>query len=128
MGGMYKKMWKMCTPRLGMHPPMFIPHTMMHKGLKVTILMALREQSFTGHSIMAHIEDKYGYLLRPDIVYPTLQMLEDMGYVIQTEQDGKKKYSLTDEGRQFLLERSKMVEWLDWWAQRPKIASEGQCG
>ena len=128
MGGMYKKMWKMCTPRMGIYPPMFMPHTIRHKGLKVTILMALREQPLTGHAIMGHIEDKYGYFLRPDIVYPTLQMLEDMGYVLQTEQDGKKEYALTDEGKQFLQERSKIVEWLDWWAQRPKMGSEEQCG
>lgn len=127
MSGMYKKMWKMCSPRLGNCAPMFAPHKMMRKGLKVTILMALREQPLTGHAIVAHIEDKYGYFLRAHIIYPTLQMLEDMGYVILIEQEGKKKYSLTDEGKQFLQECSKMVEWLDWWAQRPKIRFEEPC-
>jgi DNA-binding PadR family transcriptional regulator len=127
MSGMYKKMWKMCASKMGIYPPVFMPHAIMHKGLKVTILMALREHPLTGHAIMGHIEDKYGYLLRPDIVYPTLQMLEDMGYVIQTAREGKKEYSLTDEGKQFLQERSKMVEWLDWWAQRPKMGSEEHC-
>ena len=35
----------------------------------------------------------------PGSVYPTLQMLEDLGYVTATQQEGKKIYSITDEGR-----------------------------
>ncbi len=127
MSGMYKKIWKMYSPKLGSCAPMFVPHAMMHKGLKVSILMALRERPLTGHAIMELIEEKYGYFVRPDVIYPTLRMLEDMGYVILTEKEGKKKYSLTDEGNQFLSGRNKMVEWLDWWAQRPKIGSEEEC-
>jgi len=106
---------------------MCMPHTKMHKGLRVTVLMALREHPLTGYGIAEHIEDMYG-LFWPEIVYPTLQMLEDGGYVLQIEHDGKKEYSLTDEGKQFLKERSKVVAWLDWWARRPKIWPKERCG
>ena len=106
---------------------MFMPHTKMYKGLRVTVLMALRERPLTGYAIAEHIEAMYG-LFWPEMVYPTLQMLEDEGYVLQIEQHGKKEYALTDEGKQFLQERSKIVEWLDWWARRPKIWPKERCG
>jgi DNA-binding PadR family transcriptional regulator len=43
-------------------------------------------------------------------VYPTLQMLEDQGYVVCEEQGGKKVYSITDEGREFLEENGDLVD------------------
>jgi len=127
MSGMYKKMWEMYTPKIGICGSMFMPHTIMHKGLKIATLMALREQPLTGYAVTKYIKEKFGYFLHADIVYPTLQMLVDMEYVKQTEEENKKKYSLTDEGMRFLEENSNIVEWLDWWAQRPKIRSQHHC-
>ena len=46
----------------------------------------------------------------PGAVYPTLQMLEDMGYVSATRQDGRKVYALTASGRQFLAEQRDVVD------------------
>jgi DNA-binding PadR family transcriptional regulator len=43
-------------------------------------------------------------------VYPTLQMLEDLGYVTSTQLEGKKVYSITDEGRRYLSEQESTVE------------------
>ena len=42
------------------------------------------------------------YYLSPGSVYPTLQLLEDFGYVSIKERDGKKVYSVTEEGRNIL--------------------------
>jgi len=42
-------------------------------------------------------------------VHPTLQMLEETGYAISAERDGKKVYSITQEGRQFLSERKDLA-------------------
>lgn len=58
----------------------------------------------------------------PGIVYPTLQMLEEMGHVTATEQDGKKIYTITDEGRQSLDEQGELEEKIEshvrnWWNQ-----------
>jgi len=64
--------------------------------------MALREQPLTGYAVTKYIEDKYGYFLRADVIYPTLQMLDDMEYVKQIEEENKKKYLLTEEGKRFL--------------------------
>jgi hypothetical protein len=43
-------------------------------------------------------------------VYPALQMLQDQGYVGSEEQDGKRVYSITDEGRAFLDRNSERVD------------------
>jgi DNA-binding PadR family transcriptional regulator len=39
-----------------------------------------------------------------------LQMLEDLGYVVSTQRDGKKVYEITNEGRKFLEENNRSVE------------------
>jgi DNA-binding PadR family transcriptional regulator len=43
-------------------------------------------------------------------VYPTLQLLEDQGYVTSNQAEGKRVYTITDEGRTFLEERSDTVD------------------
>ena len=42
-------------------------------------------------------------------VYPTLQLLEDQGYVRAVDADGKKVYHITDEGIAFLEEHKDLV-------------------
>ena len=60
-------------------------------------------------------------------VYPTLQMLEDMEYVSSAQQDGKRVYSITDEGRRFLEEQKEVVDAIrqrtgSWW--NPRLRNE----
>jgi DNA-binding PadR family transcriptional regulator len=53
----------------------------------------------------------YGfYVPSPGMVYPTLQMFEEIGYVTALEQDSKKVYTITDEGRQFLAKQGNFEE------------------
>jgi len=49
------------------------------------------------------------YTPSPGIVYPTLQLLEDMGYVKPLFAEGKKLYSITEEGRRVLEENMDKV-------------------
>jgi DNA-binding PadR family transcriptional regulator len=44
------------------------------------------------------------------VVYPTLQMLEELGYASLQERDGKKVYSITEEGNNFLSERKDLAD------------------
>ena len=39
-------------------------------------------------------------------IYPTLQMLEDGGFVTSAEVDGKRVYTITDSGRELLSSRT----------------------
>jgi len=43
-------------------------------------------------------------------VYPTLQLLEDQGYVRAVETDGKKVYHVTPEGERYLEEHRDLLD------------------
>jgi DNA-binding PadR family transcriptional regulator len=80
--------------------------------LKYVILELLRDQPRHGYDIIRALEDRMRgrYRPSPGSVYPTLQMLEDLGYVTSTQQDGKKVYTITDEGRRYLEEQKTTVD------------------
>jgi DNA-binding PadR family transcriptional regulator len=80
--------------------------------LKYVILDMLRDEPSHGYEIIRKLgEQSRGfYSPSPGSVYPTLQLLEDMGHVTSTQRDGKKVYAITDEGRKFLEENRRSVE------------------
>ena len=80
--------------------------------LKYVILELLKEQPRHGYDIIRALEERARGMYRPSpgSVYPTLQMLEDLGYVTSTQQEGKKVYSITDEGRRYLAEQGPTLE------------------
>jgi len=55
------------------------------------------------------------------VVYPTLTMLEELGHVTMTEQDGKKLHALTDQGRAYLAENRAAIDALQ--ARMAEIAA-----
>ena len=80
--------------------------------LKYVILEQLKDKPAHGYELMRALEDRFGgfYTPSPGAVYPTLQMLEDMGYVSAVQQEGRKVYTITDAGRSFLNERQPQVD------------------
>jgi len=94
-----------------------------HKGdFKYLILDLLKEKPRHGYEIIREMEEKFGgfYTPSPGAVYPTLQWLEDMNYVTVQAQDGKKTYTITEEGLKFLSEKQKETEEVkkqmkEWW-------------
>src|SRR6266567_2983849 len=80
--------------------------------LKFVILRLLDEKPRHGYEIIKEIEERFGgmYSPSPGTVYPTLTMLEDLGYArARPEEGGKKIYEITDEGRKHLAENSTTV-------------------
>jgi DNA-binding PadR family transcriptional regulator len=75
--------------------------------LKYVILDLLKDKPRHGYEIIRELEEmSYGfYTPSPGAVYPTLQMLEEMGYATAEERDGRKVYTITEEGIKFLTER-----------------------
>ena len=75
--------------------------------LKYVILDLLKDKPRHGYEIIRELEEQSmgTYKPSPGAVYPTLQMFEDMGYTTSTEMDGKKTYTITEEGLRFLAER-----------------------
>jgi DNA-binding PadR family transcriptional regulator len=80
--------------------------------LKYVILDLLKSKPYHGYEIIREMEEVSGGLYKPSpgVVYPTLQMLEDMGYAVCSEQDGKKVYSITESGIQFLKDRKDLAD------------------
>jgi len=87
--------------------------TSFQKGdLKYVILDLLKDKPRHGYDIIRALEElSYGFY-RPSsgVIYPTLQMLQEMGYVSSTEQEGKRVYSITEEGLKFLENRSNIAD------------------
>ena len=84
------------------------PWRSFQKGdLKYVILDLLKDKPRHGYEIIRELEEmSYGfYTPSPGAVYPTLQMLEEMGYATAEERDGRKVYSITEAGLEFLAER-----------------------
>ncbi len=83
-----------------------IPRRMKRGDIKYLLLEVLKEGPKHGYDIIGELEHKYeGYRPSPGSVYPTLQMLEEGGYVTGADVDGKRVYTITDEGIKLLEER-----------------------
>ena len=81
--------------------------------LKYVILRLLEEKPRHGYEIIKELEDRFGgaYSPSPGTVYPTLTMLEDLGYAKAREEDaGRKIYEITPEGAAYLKEHSTTVD------------------
>jgi DNA-binding PadR family transcriptional regulator len=75
--------------------------------IKFMLLELLSEHPQHGYELMKELEARSGGFRRisPGSIYPTLQMLEDGGYVTSEPADGKRVYTITPSGEQFLSER-----------------------
>ena len=81
--------------------------------LKFVILQLLADKPRHGYEIIKELEERSGgrYTPSPGTVYPTLTLLEEMGYATATtEEGGKKVYVITDAGREYLTENKSTVD------------------
>ena len=81
--------------------------------LKFVILRLLDEKPRHGYEIIKELEERSGgrYAPSPGTVYPTLTLLEDMGYArVNVEEGGKKVYVITDEGKAYLAEHKSTAD------------------
>ena len=81
--------------------------------LRYVVLRLLEEKPRHGYEIIKALEERFGgtYAPSPGVVYPTLQLLEDLGYArIVPGDEGKKTYEITDAGRQYLAENRDTVD------------------
>ena len=83
-----------------------------HGELRFVVLHLIAEKPRHGYEIIKAIEDRAGgaYSPSPGVIYPTLTMLEELGYAALTEQDGKKLYALTEAGEAYLRENQRTVD------------------
>jgi len=93
--------------------------------VRLALLSLLSERPMHGYELMKEMEARSGgmYQASAGTVYPNLQQLEDEGLVrMEVRDDGKRVYSITEEGRKALKEEAPGVEriwsrasaWDDW--------------
>ncbi len=75
------------------------------------VLDAIATQGRHGYEIIQAIADKSrgAYKPSPGVVYPTLQMLEDVGHARTVVQGERKTYEITAEGKRELREHAREV-------------------
>src|SRR6266567_1459706 len=76
-----------------------------HGDLRLVILHLIAEKPCHGYEIIKAIEEQAGgaYSPSPGVIYPTLNLLEELGHVTVSVGDGaKKRHTITAEGRAYL--------------------------
>ena len=84
-----------------------------HGDIRLVLLSLLAEKPFYGYELIKAVEERVNgaYAPSPGIVYPTLTMLEELGYAsAETSEEGKNLYSATAQGKAFLKINKPLVE------------------
>jgi DNA-binding PadR family transcriptional regulator len=83
-----------------------------HGELRLVVLALIAESPRHGYEIIKAIEERLAgsYSPSPGVIYPTLTLLQELGYATVEEHDGKKRYSITDEGRRHLADNQKAAD------------------
>jgi len=80
--------------------------------VRYLVLHAIEQQPRHGYEIIQAISERSGgtYKPSPGVVYPTLQMLEELGHAKLELRDERKVYTITAEGRADLEEHREEVD------------------
>ncbi len=74
--------------------------------MKFLLLEILKDGPRHGYEMINGLEGQFrGYRPSPGSVYPTLQMLEEGGFVTSEQVDGKKVFTITEAGLKLVEER-----------------------
>lgn len=83
--------------------------------LRLVLLKLIADEPRHGYDLIRAIEEMtHGdYAPSPGVVYPTLTMLQDMGFIEEQASEGaRKKFAVTEEGRKHLEENEEEIEQL----------------
>jgi len=103
--GFGPRFWAFGGPRRHMHRPG--RGKWFESGeMRLVILRLIREKPRHGYEVIKALEERMAGCYTPSAgtVYPTLQLLEDQGFVRIVEEGGKKVYHITPEGETYLDE------------------------
>ena len=84
-----------------------------HGDLRLVILQLIADKPSHGYEIIKDIEVRVGgaYSPSPGVIYPTLTLLDELGYVtVSGEDGGKKLHTITPEGQAFLNANRKILD------------------
>jgi DNA-binding PadR family transcriptional regulator len=81
--------------------------------LRFVLLALIAEAPSHGYEIIKAIEDRLGgtYSPSPGVIYPTLTLINELGFATVSESGGGRKlYTITEEGRAHLAENKPVVD------------------
>jgi DNA-binding PadR family transcriptional regulator len=81
--------------------------------LRLVILELVGASPRHGYDVIKALETRFGglYSPSPGVVYPTLSLLEDQGFVtVEASEGNKKRYTITEEGRAHLAENQGFID------------------
>ena len=83
-----------------------------HGDLRYLLLKLIADKPRHGYELIKDIEEELGgaYSPSPGVIYPTLTMLEDLGYAAVSADGNKKLYTITADGEAFLEANKAQVE------------------
>ncbi|MEK6397276.1 MAG: PadR family transcriptional regulator, partial [Terriglobus sp.] len=84
--------------------------------MRLVILRELAQEPAYGYQLIKRLEERMagGYRPSAGVIYPTLTMLEEQGFAAaQINEAGKKVYSVTPEGSQFLKDNQERLDDLE---------------
>jgi DNA-binding PadR family transcriptional regulator len=114
-------------------PPWAVGRRMRRGDVRIALLDALGDGPGHGYELISRLDQRSGGMWRPSAgsVYPTLQLLEEQGLVIGRDEDGKRVYEITEEGRQGAQSARQPPPWAEGGpseAHRKLRATVGQLG
>jgi DNA-binding PadR family transcriptional regulator len=80
-------------------------------NVRYLVLDAIAAQPRHGYEIIQHIEERSGGTYRPSpgVIYPTLQMLEELEHARVEDHEGKRVYAITAAGKKDLADHAEDV-------------------
>ena len=97
--------------------------------LRLLLLKLIAEKPRHGYELIKAVEDSVGgaYSPSPGVVYPTLSLLEDLGYAkVEEAEGGKKLYAITAEGSAFLETQAAAIALLQARMEEAAVAGRGR--
>ena len=94
-----------------------------HGKMKLVLLKLIAEKPSHGYELIKAIEERTGgaYAPSPGVVYPTLTMLEELGFVALDDSDGQRKLcTITAAGKKHLAENRAAIDEMETRLARPR--------
>lgn len=100
---MHARMRSMHHPGHGRGPGR---HRARRGAIRASVLHLLSERTMHGYDLINEFAERSGGRWKPSpgSIYPTLAHLEDEGLIRGVDEDGRRRFELTDEGRSWLAE------------------------
>lgn len=113
--GPHEAQWDFEDPRGGRRGPGGGRRGRMFDGseLRLVLLKLIADEPRHGYDLIREVEAMTGgaYAPSPGVIYPTITLLDEMGFIEEQRSEGaKKRFAATDTGRTHLTENAEQVE------------------